>query len=51
MHTGLDFRANVGDPVLVTANGTVTTAGWTGGYGKMVEVDWQDILDLSVTGF
>ena len=39
MHTGLDFRANVGDPVLVTANGTVTTAGWTGGYGKMVEVD------------
>ncbi len=39
MHTGLDFRANVGDPILVTANGTVTTAGWTGGYGKMVEVD------------
>jgi murein DD-endopeptidase MepM/ murein hydrolase activator NlpD len=39
MHTGLDFRANVGDPILVTANGTVTTAGWTGGYGKMVEAD------------
>jgi murein DD-endopeptidase MepM/ murein hydrolase activator NlpD len=39
MHTGLDFRAEVGDPVLVTANGTVTSAGWSGGYGKMVEVD------------
>jgi len=39
MHTGLDFRAEIGDPVLVTANGTVTVAGWTGGYGKMVEVD------------
>jgi murein DD-endopeptidase MepM/ murein hydrolase activator NlpD len=39
MHTGLDFRAEIGDPVLVTANGTVTAAGWSGGYGKMVEVD------------
>jgi murein DD-endopeptidase MepM/ murein hydrolase activator NlpD len=39
MHTGLDIRAEVGDPVQVTANGTVTVAGWTGGYGKMVEVD------------
>jgi murein DD-endopeptidase MepM/ murein hydrolase activator NlpD len=39
MHTGLDFRAEIGDPVQVTANGTVTAAGWSGGYGKMVEVD------------
>jgi murein DD-endopeptidase MepM/ murein hydrolase activator NlpD len=39
MHTGVDFRAEIGDPVLVTANGTVTSAGWSGGYGKMVEVD------------
>ena len=39
MHTGLDFRAEVGDLVEVTANGTVTAAGWSGGYGKMVEVD------------
>ena len=39
MHTGLDFRAEIGDPILVTANGTVTSAGWSGGYGKMVEVD------------
>jgi murein DD-endopeptidase MepM/ murein hydrolase activator NlpD len=39
MHTGLDFRAEIGDPILVTANGTVTAAGWSGGYGNMVEVD------------
>lgn len=39
MHTGLDFRASSGDPVRVTANGRVTTAGWSGGYGQMIEVD------------
>jgi murein DD-endopeptidase MepM/ murein hydrolase activator NlpD len=39
MHTGLDFRGNIGDPIRVTAAGKVTQAGWSGGYGKMVEVD------------
>lgn len=39
MHTGLDFRASTGDPVRVTANGRVVNAGWSGGYGRMVEVD------------
>jgi len=39
MHTGLDFRSSTGDPVRVTANGVVESAGWSGGYGKMVEVD------------
>src|SRR5262245_16626890 len=39
MHTGLDMRGDIGDPVRATANGTVTIAGWQGGYGKMVEVD------------
>lgn len=39
MHTGLDFRASMGDPVRVTANGKVVSAGWAGGYGRMVEVD------------
>src|SRR5207237_2729460 len=39
MHTGLDFRASSGDPVRVTANGTVSSAGWSGGYGRMIEVD------------
>jgi murein DD-endopeptidase MepM/ murein hydrolase activator NlpD len=39
MHTGLDFRASTGDPVRATANGKVASAGWAGGYGRMVEID------------
>ena len=39
MHTGIDFRGDTGDPIRATAAGTVTIAGWSGGYGKMVEVD------------
>jgi murein DD-endopeptidase MepM/ murein hydrolase activator NlpD len=39
MHTGLDMQAQSGDPVRATANGTVSIAGWNGGYGKMVEID------------
>jgi murein DD-endopeptidase MepM/ murein hydrolase activator NlpD len=39
MHTGIDFRGEVGDPIRATAAGTVTAAGWSGGYGKMVEVN------------
>jgi len=39
MHTGIDFRGDTGDPIRTTASGTVTIAGWSGGYGKMVEID------------
>ena len=39
MHTGIDFRGNVGEGVRATASGTVTAAGWSGGYGRMVEID------------
>jgi murein DD-endopeptidase MepM/ murein hydrolase activator NlpD len=39
MHTGLDMRGNAGDPVRATAVGKVVSAGWSGGYGKMVEID------------
>ena len=39
MHTGLDFRAASGDPVRATANGKVVSSGWSGGYGRMVEID------------
>jgi murein DD-endopeptidase MepM/ murein hydrolase activator NlpD len=38
MHTGLDFRGDIGDPVRATAAGVVTHAGPSGGYGKMVEI-------------
>jgi murein DD-endopeptidase MepM/ murein hydrolase activator NlpD len=39
IHAGIDLRGDSGDPVRVTANGTVTIAGWNGGYGNMVEVN------------
>ena len=39
MHRGLDFRAALKSPVYVTAPGKVTYAGWSGPYGRMVEVD------------
>ena len=38
MHSGMDFRAPMGSAARVTAAGTVTSAGWNGGYGRMVEV-------------
>ena len=39
MHSGLDFRSETGDPVRATANGVVESAGWSGGYGNMIEID------------
>ena len=39
MHTGLDFRGDIGGAIKVTAGGTVVSAGWSGGYGRMVEID------------
>ncbi|MBV9347539.1 MAG: peptidoglycan DD-metalloendopeptidase family protein [Pseudolabrys sp.] len=39
IHSGIDLRGDTGDPVRVTAHGTVTIASWQGGYGNMVEVD------------
>jgi murein DD-endopeptidase MepM/ murein hydrolase activator NlpD len=39
MHTGLDFRGDTGEAIRVTAGGTVVSAGWSGGYGRLVEVD------------
>lgn len=39
MHSGLDFRAPMSSDVRVTAAGKVISAGWNGGYGRMVEVE------------
>lgn len=39
MHAGMDFRSAVGTPVHAAANGRVVTAGQSGGYGNLVEID------------
>jgi murein DD-endopeptidase MepM/ murein hydrolase activator NlpD len=39
MHTGLDLRGEIGEPVHATAAGKVEIAGWDGGYGNLVEID------------
>jgi murein DD-endopeptidase MepM/ murein hydrolase activator NlpD len=39
MHTGIDFRGDTGEAIHVTAGGKVVSAGWSGGYGRMIEVD------------
>jgi murein DD-endopeptidase MepM/ murein hydrolase activator NlpD len=39
LHSGIDFRSAIGSPARATAPGIVVSAGWNGGYGRMVEVD------------
>jgi murein DD-endopeptidase MepM/ murein hydrolase activator NlpD len=38
-HSGMDFRAAIGDPIRATAAGKVISAGRNGGYGNMVEIE------------
>ncbi len=38
-HKGIDFEADVGDPVLAVADGVVSYSGERSGYGFVVEVD------------
>ena len=38
-HKGIDFEADVGDPVLAVADGVVSYSGVRSGYGNVVEVD------------
>ncbi|MCB4805517.1 murein DD-endopeptidase MepM/ murein hydrolase activator NlpD [Methylobacterium brachiatum] len=55
MHAGMDFRSPVGTVVHATASGRVITAGPSGGYGNLVEVNHGNGLvtryaHLSATG-
>ncbi len=38
-HPGMDIDGERGETVMAPANGTVIKAGWTGGYGNMLEID------------
>jgi len=39
MHSGIDFRARTGTPIVATGAGRVSIAEYYGGYGNMVEID------------
>jgi len=39
LHTGLDLKAEFGEPARATAPGRVSAADYAGGYGNMVEID------------
>ncbi|MGE5768259.1 MAG: peptidoglycan DD-metalloendopeptidase family protein [Bacteroidota bacterium] len=39
VHRGLDFRAAMESPIFATAPGKVTYAGWSGPFGRLIEID------------
>ncbi len=38
-HQGYDIAGRYGSPIVATADGTVTYAGWSGNYGNLVEIE------------
>lgn len=38
-HHGVDLAAPMGSPVMATADGAVSIAGWMGGYGLVIQID------------
>jgi murein DD-endopeptidase MepM/ murein hydrolase activator NlpD len=38
LHAGTDFAAAIGTPVYATADGVVTHAGWSSGYGRLIKI-------------
>ena len=39
MHAGIDLAAPAGTAIYATADGVIDNAGWSGGYGNLVEID------------
>ncbi len=39
MHAGVDLAGRHGDPIRTASDGVVTTAGWSGAYGRLVEIN------------
>ena len=41
LHAGTDFAAPIGTPVYSTADGVVTFAGWSSGYGRLIKIQHE----------
>lgn len=53
-HHGVDYGAPVGTPVRATAGGTVMSAGWNGGAGRMIKIrhaNAYETMYLHLKGF
>lgn len=37
-HTGVDWAAPMGTPIIAAGNGTIISAGWDSGYGRRIEI-------------
>lgn len=41
MHNGTDFAGPIGTPIYATADGVVTHAGWSSGYGRLIKIQHE----------
>ncbi len=41
MHNGTDFAGPIGTPIYSTADGVVTFAGWSSGYGRLIKIQHE----------
>lgn len=41
LHAGADFAGPIGTPLYATADGVVTHAGWSSGYGRLVKIQHE----------
>jgi len=41
MHSGTDFAGPIGTPIYSTADGVVTFAGWSSGYGRLIKIQHE----------
>ena len=46
-HRGIDLKASSGTPIRASADGRVTFAGWSGGYGRQVRIGHDEGLSTS----
>ncbi len=49
-HTGVDFSAPRGTPVVASADGKVISAGWNGGYGNCIKISHKNGTYVTLYG-
>ena len=42
-HRAIDYAATIGTPVMAVGDGTVTFAGWNGGFGNYIDIHHNDV--------